>query len=160
MPTPPETAGSSEDRTEQHDIDELENHEAVENEKECSVRDNLSTYGQVSPTRSANPRAQRTCQVCFDLDIPDSDFEDDRTMNVVFSSAHSYFNKGLLDIPLVLLESTAKAGCPSCELLWDVLRTRPQRNEYISRSVYQFWEYFTITSRKIPSFQTNIIIIR
>lgn len=161
MSTSSESSWSSEDETGQHDVAELETSEAGGNVEECSVRGHLSSCNRVHPWRSADPTFQRNCRVCFDLDIPSHLYrtlwENDKKLNLD-ASAHSVFFRGDLSIRLVLLESTAKAGCTSCELLLKILRTRPDMEDYIGMD-RSSQRGIRISSQRYTILQSNVIVI-
>ncbi|ROW00770.1 hypothetical protein VMCG_06567 [Cytospora schulzeri] len=77
-----------------------------------------SPHDRVSPTRT------RPCRVCFDLNLPHWSSKKEcqayRDLAIEQTGVDPDYSWGRLDIALGTLKATAEAGCPSCELLWEI----------------------------------------
>ena len=151
MSNTPANANLEQTASEQSEIDKLECTPAGDSENQKDGQDGL--------VRPSNLRVRAPCRVCFDLDLPDGYVGSEEDQEAYRASAidrigvDPIFYSGKLLIPIVELEATAEAGCPSCQVLRGVWRRMQQREPMNDP------KSFDITARKSRTSHRSFSII-
>lgn len=158
-----EPVGEYEDR--HYKLRSFRSYVTVEKKNRRSEPGCMWPYGQGSLTEpSFYLKPQRSCEVCFDLDLPDEHSRNEWNAYFMMLPPSSESARYRLDLQLDELEDSAEAGCPTCRLLRDIrvrLGLLPRgENPGTGPEFLEFERFnFDIRSRRDRDSQSQIIII-